>query len=185
MRTQVIPILLIAIICAAPQATYSQGKVPGENTVAIGGNVGFHAVDIGVAGDNGANLEAFVEYYYTPRASLRAMCGWAEPELEPALGCTLRQQRVLVNVLYNWELGWFRPFATIGGGAYFLPRQDGASVGGGTTKPGANIGWGVEYYLRTFAVRSEMNVHILNRDSPEWAGELSGFSWTFGVKVPF
>lgn len=185
MRTQTIWILA-ALICALPQETYAQAKAPSENTVAIGGHVGFLAVDTDTD-DVAANLDAFLEYYYTPRASIRAMYSWAEPELGVGPKRTLRQQRVLVNFLYNWDLGRFRPFATIGGGAYFLQRrEDGESIGRRVTKPGGNIGWGMEYYLRTFAVRTEMNVHILNKeDSPEFDGELSGFSWTFGFKVPF
>jgi hypothetical protein len=180
-------ILISALICATPQAIDAQVHTPGENTVALGGNVGVHAVDTVSEDDLGANLEAFAEYYYTPRVSLRAMYGWAEPEQALIPGGTLRHQRVLVNFIYNWELGRFRPFATVGGGAYFLQRrQDGESLGDGVTKPGGNIGWGLEYYLRTFAIRTEMNVHILDKeDSPAFDGELSGFSWTFGFKVPF
>jgi hypothetical protein len=186
MRIQAI-LILTALICATPQGTYAQVRAPRENTVAIGGNVGFHATDTGSDDEHGANLEAFAEYYYSPRASLRGTFGWAEPELQATPKRTLRQQRVLVNFVYNWPLGRFRPFATVGGGAYFLqPRQDGDSVDRRIAKPGANIGWGVEYDLRTLAVRTEMTVHILNKeDSPQFAGELSGFAWTFGVKVPF
>ena len=81
------------------------------------------------------------------------------------------------------------PVATIGGGAYFLRRREGGeSLGEGVTRPGANVGWGVEYYLRTFAIKSEMNVHILSndRDFAELDGAtLSAFTWTFGLKVPF
>jgi hypothetical protein len=31
-------------------------------------------------------------------------------------------------------------------------------------KPGGSLGWGGEYYLRTFAVKSEMIVHILGKE---------------------
>jgi Outer membrane protein beta-barrel domain len=156
MRIQAI-LILTALICVVPRGTYAQVRAPGENTVAIGGNVGFHATDTGSDDEHGANLEAFAEYYYSRRASLRGTFGWAEPELQATPKRTLRQQRVLVNFVYNWPLGRFRPFATVGGGAYFLqPRQDGDSVDRRVTKPGANIGWGLEYYLRTLAVRTEM-----------------------------
>jgi hypothetical protein len=186
MRAHMVTIVATAVLAVAPYAASGQQNTPDENTVAVGGSVGFHAMD-SESDDVAANLDAFVEYYYTPRASIRAMYSWAEPELESTPERTLRQQRLLVNFLYNWDMGRFRPFATIGGGAYFLQRrEDGESIGDRVTKPGANIGWGVEYYLRTFALRSEMNVHILNReDSPEFDGELSAFSWTFGFKVPF
>ena len=94
-----------------------------------------------------------------------------------------------LNYVYNRQLHRFRPFATIGGGAHFLRRREGGeSVGEGVTRPGANVGWGVEYYLRTFAVKSEMNVHTLANDKhfAELDGAtLSAFTWTFGLKVPF
>jgi hypothetical protein len=186
MRTKTILILVTIVMYAVSQEAYAQSQTPGENTVAIGGHVGFLAIESD-KDDVAANLDGFIEYYYTPRASIRAMYSWSEPELQATPKRTLRQQRVLVNFLYNWELGRFRPFATVGGGAYFLQRREnGESIGRRVTKPGGNIGWGVEYYLRTFALRTEMNVHILNKeDAPEFDGELSGFSWTFGFKVPF
>jgi hypothetical protein len=94
-----------------------------------------------------------------------------------------------VSFIYNWELGRFRPFATIGGGAYFLRRREaGAGPDRTVTKPGGLLGWGGEYYFRTFAVRSEMNVHILSEEKslPEFDGQtLTAFTWTFGIKVPF
>jgi hypothetical protein len=186
MRTLIVPVIAIVLMCLVPRPSTAQVRTPEEDTVAIGGNVGFLAIDSPVEGV-AANLETFAEYYYTPRASIRGTYGWAEPEVQSMPKRTLRQQRLLVNFAYNWPLGRFRPFATIGGGAYFLQRrEDGVSIGNRVTKPGGNLGWGLEYYLRTFAVRSEMNVHILNReDGRDWEGELSAFSWTFGVKVPF
>ena len=192
MRTQTTAILLTGLICTLPEVLHAQTtiaaqpKTPSHNTMAVGGNVGFHAMDT-ESDDLAANLEPYFEYYYTPRTSLRVMFGWAEPELQATPKRTLRQQRVLVNFLYNWDLGRFRPFATIGGGAYFLQRREGGeSIGNRVTKPGGNIGWGLEFYLRTFALRTEMNVHILNKENPpQFDGELSGFSWTFGFKVPF
>jgi hypothetical protein len=55
-------------------------------------------------------------------------------------------------------------------------------------RPGANVGLGIEYYLRTFAIKSAMNVHILSNDRhfAELDGAtLSAFTWTFGLNVPF
>ena len=117
------------------------------------------------------------------------MYGWASPEIEAIPGRSLRRQHLNVNLVYNWEFGRFRPFATAGGGTYFLSRrQAGAAVGDSVAKPGGNVGWGAEYYLRVFAVKSEMNVHILSDEEgfPELNGNtLAAFTWTFGIKVPF
>jgi hypothetical protein len=102
---------------------------------------------------------------------------------------SLRRHQLNLNVIYNWDLGRFRPFATLGGGTYFLSRrEDGAVLGRTVAKPGGSVGWGGEYYLRTFALKSEMNVHILNteREFSELDGStLTAFTWTFGIKVAF
>jgi hypothetical protein len=166
-----------------------------ENTVAIGGDVGFLASDNGASDDAPvlqaatANVDAFVEYYYTARTSLRLMYGWAAAQFDSMPDRSLRRHHLTLNFLYNWELGRFRPFATVGGGAYFLSgRESGNLVGRAVTKPGGSLGWGCEYYFRTFAVKSEMNVHILDKEKnfPELNGNtLTAFTWTFGIKVPF
>jgi hypothetical protein len=185
--------LILVTLC--PLAAAAQAERPRENTVAIGGDVGLLASDTGESHDQQAlqsvtgTVDAFVEYYYTPRASLRAMYGWAAPGFESVPGLTLRRHHLNVNFIYNWEFGRFRPFATLGGGAYFLSRREGGALAGtGVIKPGGSLGWGGEYYFRTFAIKSEMNVHILNEEKtfPELTGKtLTAFTWTFGIKVPF
>jgi hypothetical protein len=188
---------LLALILAAlwPQPAAAQPEYPRENTVAIGGGVGFLASDTGTPDvaqtlqATTGNVDAFFEYYYTPRGSLRVMYGWASPEFDSTLGGSLRRQHLTFSFIYNWELGRFRPFATIGGGAYLLTRRKtGGEPDHRVNKPGGLLGWGGEYYFRTFAVRSEMNVHILSEEKslPEFNGKtLTGFTWTFGIKVPF
>lgn len=139
MRPQAI-LLLSAFVWAVPHDGNAQAKTPGENTVAIGASVGFHAIDT-ENDDVAANLDGFIEYYYTPRASIRAMYSWAEPTLQGAPRRTVRQRRVLVNFLYHWDFGRFRPFITVGGGAYVLQhRADGESIGRRQTKPAGNLG---------------------------------------------
>jgi hypothetical protein len=188
---------LFALILVAlwPQPAAAQSEHPRENTVAIGGGVGFLASDNGTPDvaqtlqATTGNVDAFFEYYYTPRASLRVMYGWASPQFESPLEGSLRRQHLTFGFIYNWELGRFRPFATIGGGAYFLTRRKtGGEPDARVNKPGGLLGWGGEYNFRTFAVRSEMNVHILSEEKslPEFNGKtLTGFTWTFGIKVPF
>jgi hypothetical protein len=193
MRAGIPFVLILAALWAQPAA--AQPERPRENTVAIGGDVGFLASDNG-ASDTvptlrtaTATVDAFVEYYYTARSSLRVMYGRAAPEFESIPGRSLRRQHFNLNFIYNWELGRFRLFATVGGGAYFLSgRESGNLVGRAVTKPGGSLGWGGEYYFRTFAVKSEMGVHILNDEKkfPELDGQtLTAFTWTFGIKVPF
>lgn len=193
MRTRTIVVLIIA--ATWPQPAMAQSDLPRENTVAVGGDVGFLASDNGASDGTRvlqvatANADAFVEYYYTARTSLRVMYGWAAPQFESMPDRSLRRHHLTLNFLYNWELGRFRPFATVGGGAYFLSGRDGGNlVGRAVTKPGGSLGWGGEYYFRTFAVKSEMNVHVLDQEKnfPELTDNtLTAFTWTFGIKVPF
>jgi hypothetical protein len=178
--------LVFVMVMCLPRISEAQVVTPAAHTVAIGGDMGFIAVKDS-EGTAAFAVDAFAEYYATPRVSVRGLYGWSRTDLEVETQRSLRRQHVLLNVIYNWDLGRFRPFGTVGGGAFFVqPQQDGQSVGASLTKPGASLGWGAEYYLSVFAVRTEMNVLILGKESSELdAKALSGFTWTFGVKVPF
>jgi hypothetical protein len=116
------------------------------------------------------------------------MYGWSSPEFESSPQ-SLRRQHVTLNVVYNRTIGRLRPFATIGGGAYFIDvREGGDTVGTGVTKPGGNFGAGAEYDFRSLAVRSEMTVHVLDQEKSLPAltdRTLTAFTWTFGLKVAF
>jgi hypothetical protein len=187
---------MVILAGVTPAVTEAQTAAPRADTIAIGGDVGFLASDSVTSEDGSSTLDAatgsadaFVEYYYTERVSFRAMYGWAAPRFRSVPELSLRRQHLNVNVLYNWDIGRLRPFAAIGGGTYFVSRRrEGNTVGRTLAKPGGALGAGAEYYFRTFAVRSEMSVHVLNdeKEIPELDGAtLTGFTWTFGVKVPF
>jgi hypothetical protein len=173
----------------------AQARVPGPNTVAVGAGVGFLAPDTTeeesarVLETATATFDGFVDYHYNTHVSIRGSYGWAQPAFEDGGDRALRRQHVTASVAYGWLLGAFRPYASLGGGAYFLSRRHGdARVGGDVTKSGGILGWGLEYYLRTFALRTEMNVHILTEDDklPELGTRTAtAFTWVFGVKVPF
>lgn len=185
----------VVVVTCCPRGAVAQSAQPRGYVAAIGGDVGFLAPDNGDGEEpralevTTATTDAFAEYYYTDRVSLRGMFGWARPAFESMPTRWLRRQHLNLNVVYNWKLAGLRPFVTVGGGAYFLSsgeRGDGKSTE--VTKPGGNLGWGLEYHLRTFALKSEMNVQILNdeRNLPELKGHtLTAFTWTFGLKVPF
>ena len=190
-------IVMYVVVLAAivtPRAGSAQVATPQTNTVAIGGDVGFLAPD-GGSGESPhlqsavGTVDGFVEYYYHDRVSLRGMYAWSRSQLAQVPGNSLQRQHLTAHVIYSWPLGRFRPFALAGGGAYFLNTNDHPEgPGRSVIKPGGSVGWGVEFYLRTFALRSEMNVHVLNDEIqfPELGGNtLTAFAWTFGIKVPF
>lgn len=184
---------IVVLLVASPGR--AQTRTPALDTIAVGGGVGFLA-PANEEDDSprafeaaAATVEAFLDYHYNAHVSIRGSYGWAQPAFEGTGGDALRRQHVAVSVGYGWTLGSFRPYASIGGGAYFLSHRQGSGrVGRDITKPGGVLGWGLEYYLRTFALRTEMNVHMLTREDtlPEIGGQtLSAFTWVFGVKVPF
>ena len=85
MRVEII-VMSAVLACAMPQASRAQVSTPSDNTVAIGGDVGFLGSGAdGLDGESG-HVDAFVEYYYTSRSSLRAMYGWARPGFEAVSG---------------------------------------------------------------------------------------------------
>jgi hypothetical protein len=184
---------IVVLLDASPGL--AQTPTPGPDAVAAGVGVGFLAP----ANDEDESprafepatgtIEAFLDYHYNTHVSIRGGYGWAQPAFEGTGDDALRRQHVAVSVAYGWPLRSFRPYASIGGGAYFLSRRQGnARVGNTITKPGGVLGWGLEYYLRTFALRTEMNVHMLTVDDelPEVGRQTpSAFTWMIGVKVPF
>jgi len=173
----------------------AQARVPGPDTVAVGAGAGFLAPanaeeeSARALETAAATFDAFIDYHYNAQVSIRGSYGWAQPAFEGDDDRALRRQHVTVSVAYGWLLGAFRPYASLGGGSYFLSRRQGdARVGSNVVKPGGVVGWGLEYYLRTFALRTEMNVHILTEDDklPELGTRTpSAFTWVFGVKVTF
>ena len=183
-------ILALAMVFI-PWVAQGQIELPRRNTVTIGGDVGalFIEGDGLFRNDSTASAAAHIEYYYTPRVALRGSFGYANPEYEADTARTLRQKRVLFNVLYypltgrSRKFNRFRPFATLGGGAYFLStRSAERTVDRSGGKAGANFGVGGEYWWRTFAVRSEVLVHVVGK-ADDGTG-VSGATWMFGIKVP-
>lgn len=185
---------LTATFVLTTHPALAQARLRGADTVAIGASVGVLAPDNGseesarALEDAAAAVDAFVEYHYDAHTSVRAMYGWARPALQTGDDRALRRQHVAVGVTYGWFLGRFRPFGSVGGGAYFVSRRESiGEVGNTVAKPGGLLGWGVEYALRTLMLRTEMNVHILTAEPqlPELGGHtLTAFAWTFGVTVP-
>jgi hypothetical protein len=180
------------VVLSTASSAQAQDRTPGPGTVAIGASVGFLAPDNGSEESAleaaAATVDAFLDYHYDAHVSIRGTYGWAQPAFAESTAGTLRRHHIAVSVSYGWSLGRFRPFASVGGGAYFLSRREGdRQVGDAVTKPGGLLGWGVEYYLRTFALRTEMNVHILGEEAkiPELGARTATvFTWVFGVKIP-
>jgi hypothetical protein len=182
MKAQLLTIGLTAIL-GLPSAVLAQGRMPHKDAGAAGADVGvFLPREDGMT--TGPAIEGFYEYYLTARDSLRVGAGWANPKQEANSDARMRQVRIAVDFLHNWEGGAVHPFVGVGLGTYFLqPRLNGENLGDSATKLGGTILGGVEFFTsNTFAVKGEARYHVVTKSGPY---DPSGLALTIGVKTYF
>lgn len=182
MKAQLL-ICAFALVVAAPVGAEAQARMPHKGASAIGGEVGlFLPKDDALT--TGPALEGFYEYYLTARESVRVGVGWLNPKWEPESSDSLRQIRLAVDFIHNWEGGPVHPYVGAGIGTYFVQfRDNGENAGESDTKLGGTVFGGVEYFTsNTFSVKGEARYHIVSKTD---AFNPSGLSLTFGVKSYF
>jgi hypothetical protein len=174
-----------AVLLGLPAVASAQARMPHEGARAAGGEVGIY-LPREDALKTGPVLEGFYEHYLSARESVRVGVGSMNPMWEPEDSDSLRQVRIGVDLIHNWEGGAVHPYVGAGLGAYFLQfRDNGASVGDSETKFGGNLLGGVEYFTSdTFAIKGEARYHIVPKATP-FDLRPSGLSLTFGVKSYF
>jgi opacity protein-like surface antigen len=164
-----------------PSVAAAQERAPHAGSTAVGVDVGtFFPAEAQL--DNALIVNALLEYYLTPRVSLRTDFGLTNPGFTRESTDSLRQIPLRVDVNYNWEGGKWHPFVGAGVGAYFLQFKDnGEALGQSETKPGVNVGGGVEYFTgRTVSLKGEARYHAIGHTR---AGEdPSGLVLTGGLK---
>lgn len=173
----------LTLVLAAPLEAHAQARMPHKDAGAIGGEVGvFFPKDDALT--TGPVLEGFYEYYLTARESVRIGVGWLNPKWEPESSDSLRQIRLAVDFIHNWEGGAVHPFVGAGLGTYFVQfRDNGENAGESDTKLGGTVFGGLEYFTsNTFSVKGEARYHIVSKTN---AFNPSGLSLTFGVKSYF
>jgi hypothetical protein len=175
----------LALCVGIPASASAQARMPHRDAGAIGGEVGIFLPNEDAL-TNGPVLEGFYEYYFTGRESLRVGVGWLNPKWEAETSDSLRQIRIGVDFLRNWEGGAVHPFFGAGLGTYFLQfRDNGESIGDSETKFGGTVFGGVEYFTsNTFAVKGEARYHVVMK-TERFDLNPSGLSLTFGVKSYF
>jgi hypothetical protein len=170
---------LLSALCAVPAAA----QTPDTGLIGAGGDIGVFFPD--EAFENTLTLDAFGEYYVTPRISVRGLLGWAKPGFENQTENNFRQTRLLFNGVYNWEFVEWHPYVTAGAGFYFvrqlfedLPDPD------GETRGGLNLGGGVEYFVGSMSsIKGEARWDIVS--DPPGLPDASGFTLTIGYKRYF
>jgi hypothetical protein len=173
----------IALVLGLPATAAAQGRMPHTNVGAIGGEVGvFLPQQSGMT--TGPELDGFYEHYVTARNSLRVGGGWANPQQSANSDAKMRQIRVGVDLIHNWEGGAVHPFVGAGLGGYFLqPRVNGTNVGASATKLGGTLLGGMEFFTsKTFFVKGEARYNLVTKSG---AYDPSGLSLTIGVKSYF
>jgi hypothetical protein len=177
-------ILVLGSCIAVPAVARAQERAPHTGSTAVGVDVGAF-----VPKDNQLDpaliVNALLEYYLTPRVSLRTDFGLTNPGFSRESTDSLRQIPLRADVNYNWEGGKWHPFVGAGVGAYFIQFKDnGQALGDSETKAGVNFGGGVEYFTsRTVSLKGEARYHVIGKTR---AGEdPSGLVLTGGLKKYF
>jgi len=155
----IVPVIALCISSSA----IAQERAPHTGSTAVGVDVGaFVPKESGL--DPALIVNALIEYYLTPRVSLRTDLGLTDNGFARESADSLRQIPLRANVNYNWEGGKWHPFVGAGVGAYFMRFKDnGNTIGDSETKLGVNFGGGVEYFTsRTVSLKGEARYHVIN-----------------------
>lgn len=182
MRRLIIGSLVLGFCVTAPVLAVAQGRVPHEESTALGIDVGAFMPRAEQL-DSSSLMSVNYDYYVTPRVSLRSSFGWTNPGFESGID-SLRQMPLRLDANYNWEGGQWHPFVGAGIGAYFMQfRNDGQTLGDTETKFGMNAGGGIEYFFnRTVAFKGEGRYHAIQKVR---GVQPSGLALTAGLKTYF
>jgi hypothetical protein len=178
-------IISSALLLAAISSTSALAqRVPAGGMWALGGSVG-----AGVPSDpslaNGLGFAGNLERYLTPRVSVRGQLGgeWSDVVGRHFTG-TVNPVYLDGNVVYNWEGGVLHPFVTGGVGMYRYRSSIAGAVQGTDTRPGVDVGGGLEYFYRRHATfTAEALYHVVNKVDTPVTTFNNGQFWTFGVGV--
>ena len=116
-------VIIVGSCITWPGVAVAQERAPHAGSTAVGFDVGaFIPAESEL--DNALIFSALLEYYLTPRISLRTDFGLTDPGFARESADSLRQIPLRLDVNYNWERGKWHPFVGAGVGAYFLRFKD-------------------------------------------------------------
>jgi opacity protein-like surface antigen len=188
MRTVRIRFIVMALVLALPTYAFAQARarrspVPDGGMVAFGGEAGF-LVPSEEALDTSLVLGGFFEYYFTPRLSFRPGVTYVDSSFDRENEDSLRDTRIGLDVIYNWEGGRWHPFAGGGLGIHSLRLKDnGQAIGDTSTELGLGLLGGIEYFFNRNATLKMEGRALFVEDT--FGLETGGFAATFGVKWYF
>ena len=173
----------LALVVASParaQAPQVQRATPDKGVVGYGFDAGVLFPD--AAFENTLTLDAFGEFYLTPRVSVRGMLAWASPGVTGRTEDHLRQVKLLFGGNYNWAYKRLRPFAGGGAGAYFVRlKLDARDDPEGESRGGLYFGGGTDYIIDDeSAIKVELRWDVIS--DPPGLPDASGATLTVGYK---
>jgi opacity protein-like surface antigen len=181
MFRRILGVLIVGSYISWPGLAAAQERAPHAGSTAVGVDVGaFIPAESQL--DNALIVNALLDYYLTPRVSLRTAFGLTDPGFARESVDSLRQIPLRLDANYNWEGGKWHPFVGAGVGAYFLRFKDnGRAFGESETKLGFNVGGGIEYFTgRTVSLKGEARYHMIG--NTRTGIDPSGLVFTGGLK---
>jgi opacity protein-like surface antigen len=174
--------LVPASAVAQQRARSTQLRAPAPGMWGVGGS-------IGAAGpsepslQNGIDLTGNLERYLTSRVSIRGQIGASWWEIQGrGFGGTVTPFFADANAVYNWEGGAVHPYVTGGIGVYHYHASETGTQDRSDTKPGVNVGGGVElFFNRRTTMTGELVYHKVGAFSSPLATFEDGSFWRFGV----
>ena len=157
--------------------------VPDAGQVALGGEIGWFIpaddqLDPGIVGGG------VLEFYLTPRGSLRGSVMAIRNGYDRADDDDERQIRLGLDAIYNWEGGVVHPFVGVGVGLHLLRfYRDDDNEGPNDTEFGMQVLGGLEFFLnRAWSLKGEGRYQWV-ADRPNL--DPDGLSLTVGLKRYF
>jgi hypothetical protein len=183
MMTRLMTSLVVgcAFLLAGPTAARAQARMPDAGVLAVGAEAGLWLPRAEF--DPALVAGGLLEYYVTPRVSVRGTVTLASPQRDRNPQATVRHLRTGADVIYNFERGAWHPF--LGGGLAvhsLVARTAGRRVDDRNVVGFALLG-GTEYFFnRRTSLKFEGRLQPVDR---QFYGRLTSFAATVGVKRYF
>jgi len=182
MRVALMAFALGVVMTVGVRPAAAQRRVPDTGMWAVGGSVGASAPS-DASLQRGFEGAGNIEGYVTPRVSIRGQIGAASWDvIGRNFSGSITPLYADGNVVYNWEGGAIHPYVTGGVGIYHYRASESATQDRSDTKPGVNLGGGVEFFFTRHATfTTEVLYHKVGAFASPLATFNDGSFWRVGV----